>query len=413
MMEKKKKHKTNPPYPIVFFSSAHPKKMALMIHELPAEFDTKQLMVYKPNQYESMRITYGRDPMYIRVPACRFRNGIVKAASRGKKQTAELMFIDTEAMIMLEFTAWLETALKQKLGENGEQWFSPSLDSDDIEQSFCPILRSKTEQAGAGGTSARKSQIMKVDVFRDAKMFSESGAELSFDQLTSDSNTVCCIEIVGMKCIQNRFLLDAEIKQIMIVSPKENPFESLLIKPALDKAAPSPPSLEDKAVEPVELEVSVAATTTTKVPDDDDDEMVPVVLGAGGMVDTVLPSPKEEPDKKEPQPDKKEPQPPSTMDDDEDMVPVNITIENQQTVDIKSRHDVYFDMWQEAIRKAKIARDLTISLYMEAEKIRNSHLLNDVLKEENTNELSFFQQVDSLEEKELKSGGKSDDADEQ
>jgi hypothetical protein len=45
---------------------------------------------------------------------------------------------------------------------------------------------------------------------------------------------------------------------------------------------------------------------------------------------------------------------------------------------IKNKNDVYYDMYREACRKAKIARDLALSSYLEAKRIKNTYMLDDI-----------------------------------
>jgi hypothetical protein len=45
---------------------------------------------------------------------------------------------------------------------------------------------------------------------------------------------------------------------------------------------------------------------------------------------------------------------------------------------IKTRNDVYYKLYQDAKRKAKLARDLALSSYLEAKQIKNMYMLNDL-----------------------------------
>ena len=47
-------------------------------------------------------------------------------------------------------------------------------------------------------------------------------------------------------------------------------------------------------------------------------------------------------------------------------------------VQLKKRDTVYYDMYKEAKRKAKMARDLAISSYLEAQNIKQTYMLNDI-----------------------------------
>jgi len=56
-------------------------------------------------------------------------------------------------------------------------------------------------------------------------------------------------------------------------------------------------------------------------------------------------------------------------------------------VHIKNRNDVYFKLYNEALVKARTARDLALSNYLEAKHIKNTYLLQELNKDE---ELDFL-----------------------
>jgi len=49
-----------------------------------------------------------------------------------------------------------------------------------------------------------------------------------------------------------------------------------------------------------------------------------------------------------------------------------------ETIQLKNRNDVYYEKYREAKRKAKIARDLALSSYLEAKRIKNTYMLDDI-----------------------------------
>jgi hypothetical protein len=50
-----------------------------------------------------------------------------------------------------------------------------------------------------------------------------------------------------------------------------------------------------------------------------------------------------------------------------------------ETVSLKKRNDVYYEMYKEARQKAKVARDLALSAYLEAKRIKNTYMLDDII----------------------------------
>ena len=52
-------------------------------------------------------------------------------------------------------------------------------------------------------------------------------------------------------------------------------------------------------------------------------------------------------------------------------------IPEEESFAIKNKDNVYYQMYKEAKSKAKVARDLAISSYLEAKRIKNLYMLND------------------------------------
>jgi hypothetical protein len=48
------------------------------------------------------------------------------------------------------------------------------------------------------------------------------------------------------------------------------------------------------------------------------------------------------------------------------------------TLHLKQRNDVYYELYREAKRKAKIAKDFAISAYLEAKEIKNKYILDEI-----------------------------------
>jgi hypothetical protein len=53
-------------------------------------------------------------------------------------------------------------------------------------------------------------------------------------------------------------------------------------------------------------------------------------------------------------------------------------IEPSETVQLKNRNDVYYKMYKDARQKAKEARDLALSSFLEAKRIKNTYMLDDI-----------------------------------
>lgn len=71
--------------------------------------------------------------------------------------------------------------------------------------------------------------------------------------------------------------------------------------------------------------------------------------------------------------------PQSNMKDDITEVDISLDkIDDNESIKLKKRNLIYYEMYKEARRRAKIARDLAISSYLEAKNIKNTYMLTDI-----------------------------------
>ena len=63
------------------------------------------------------------------------------------------------------------------------------------------------------------------------------------------------------------------------------------------------------------------------------------------------------------------------------MEEVELTLEELSTDDkltLKEPNEVYYQMYRDARQKAKMAKELALSSYLEAKNIKNTYMLNDI-----------------------------------
>jgi len=58
-------------------------------------------------------------------------------------------------------------------------------------------------------------------------------------------------------------------------------------------------------------------------------------------------------------------------------------IPEEDKVILKKRNDVYYEMYKEALKKAKIAKELALASYLEAKRIKNTYMLTDIEEDDN------------------------------
>jgi hypothetical protein len=334
-------------------------------------------------------------PLYLQPPACKTKNGIVTVG--GKRMHCDLVFTNEHA----EFIRWienLESFCQKRLFENRRLWFETDLEETDIETSFSSSL--KLYKAG-------RQYLLRASVPCNLgncgmKIYDESQTIVGIDAITDDSNVMTILEFQGIRTSARSFHLDIEIKQMMVL-PEDRLFETCLlstpshhsnnkrttfdtttkiIPSGVDDGRETLPEPEPENIivelseeekepkgkeEPNELLPSVIVSDDTDDDDNNEDEnyttaknriSVPI-LSSPGLCEVEL---------------------------DLDNLPPSSSTEIMQ---VKPRDEVYYKMYREAMQNAVNARNLALTSYLEAKRIKNTYMLDDLGEDDEEKILQF------------------------
>ena len=62
----------------------------------------------------------------------------------------------------------------------------------------------------------------------------------------------------------------------------------------------------------------------------------------------------------------------------EELSEIKIGVPGESSISLKKPKDVYYKLWREAREKAKIAKKAAIQAFLEAKKIKNAYLLDEI-----------------------------------
>jgi len=292
----------------------------------------------------------GQKPFYIQPPKCTTKQGIVKA---GKKMVCDLLFRHEDESFT-EFLEGLETYCRSQLYEHKDKWFDSALTENDIEESFTPTA--KLFKSG-------KLHSVRVNIpIRlgkcSLKVFNEEEEDVNVESISETTQIMTILEIQGIRCSARNFQLELEVKQMMTMNPV-NLFETCLFTKST-------------------LGIGKKPVTVTKEEQPKEEE--------------------EQPKEEEEQPKEEEEEQPKEEEEEENVLEslaessldevfslneVDIEIpKEKEEMKLKKRNYVYYNMYKEAKRKAKIARDFAIASYLEAKQIRNNFLDETDLSED-------------------------------
>jgi len=368
------------------------------IHDPTDNFSFETLKLSKPVTAPGgsyfIRFTVNNSPLYIQPPKCKTKQGFLKT---GKRYYTDLIFTSDND----EFIRWMETleaTCHTHLFANRDKWFEGNMEMPEIENYFTSPM--KIYKTG-------KYYMVRVNVQTNLgvpalTIYDEDSREISIDSVDDKTDIITILEIKGIKCTATSFQIDIEMKQMLSVKPVEL-FTKCIIKTPYRPATSVPSVAEASGI----VEHSVASSTVA-VADDTSVELVsPVATQADMFVATdapIIASPLVESTSSVKDLDKtshvEEPSPLQepvrevavdeniTINTDSYNVETNMGLEeftidldsltDQENVVIKKSNDVYYEMYREACRKAKIARDLALSSYLEAKRIKNTYMLEDL-----------------------------------
>jgi hypothetical protein len=338
------------------------------IFDTNAEFPFDKLSLITPTSVSGgvhfSKILINKKQLYIQSPKCKTKQGIVKS---GKKIHADLVFSHDDE----EFIQWiemLELTIRKHIFTNREKWFDMDMDEDDIESYFSPTV--KIFKSG-------KQYIMRVNVSQRVgssplKIYDENEADVDMDTINETTPLITILEIQGVRCSAKSFQIDVELKQMMVMKPV-NLFERCIIK-SKEKDLVKTEALKPMALESVPLEsVPFESVPFESVPF----KSVAIKIEEKKEEEEQEEKQEEEEEEKENKKAKEDP----IIIEDNDILEINLDvdeIENLETIHLKEKTEVYYQMYREARQKAKLAKSLALSSYLEARRIKNLYMLEDI-----------------------------------
>lgn len=389
------------------------------IHQANESFDFNKITMLSPTVIAGgnyfIKFRMNDIPLYVQTPKCKVKQGFVKS---GKKLYCDLMFTRENE----DFICWmenLENHCQKKIYENRQKWFETPLDEHDIENSFTSPL--KLYKSGKFYLS--RTNVPSLLGNCTLKIYNENEELVNPENLVEEMDVISILEIQGIKCSARSFQIEMELKQMLVMNPVNLFDKCLFRKAAVKSEAPSVtqqalpvPQVPQQVLPEAALQDSVFNKIVPDTPEPtpqiedfiqhsfDNDPVISNNNGDGDNVDND----KHNNDKHDNHNDDSNNydnhddtnvnNDDDNDDDDEDysdddeysyrkklviehdnnLMEIDLDLDDlQEEVHIKKRDDIYYEMYREAKRKAKLARDLAIASYLEAKNIKNTYMIMD------------------------------------
>ena len=361
------------------------------IHFTNKEFDFSKLSLSQPIAVQGgayfTKLKFNSEPFYIQTPKCLTKQGINETS---KKAYMDLMFTSDDDVV-IEWFETLESTLVNLIFQKKHLWFQDDIEFADIENFFNPITR-----AYKGG----KFHLIRTSITKNKTnnqytcgVYDENENVLPITDIKESNIIIPILEVIGIKFSARNFQLELVGKQIMVLNNKPL-FNSCLIKRNNNISK----SINNNDLE----EESSHLESTTKIESEINEDKESIDESSSNIIDELLEGNEIEEEIKEDNKKEisledlelKEQINESKLEESNDLEDVSekINTTNTETIKLKNPNEVYMEIYKIAKQKAKQHKKAAISAYLEAKKIKNTYLLEDL---ENSEDSSDEEEIDS------------------
>ena len=368
-----------------------------------ASFPFDQLMLTPPTVIAGgnhfIKYSIKGSSLYIQPPKCLTRGAIAKS---NKRAHCDLMFSNQDVHL-IKWMEDLEAHTCKQIYENRAKWFESDMELSDIENYFASPLKLYKSGKNYLARANIPTRLGKINL----KIYNENEEEVDPETIADNTNIVTILEVQGIKCSARSFQIEFDMKQMLTLSPVDM-FEKCII---VSKSAPTSVSRsfdegknEQLNTETVNQPTLVDTTNRNANPHTPNNTVLGENVGQpkqsalyGSTSDDANKIANAIPDTYNTFANIDIKSNMSQTDSDPfselHQFEMNLNLEDipeTENVTIKSRNDVYYELYKEARKKARISRNLALQSYLEAREIKTKYDLDDIESDE---EDRFFNNI--------------------
>ena len=299
-------------------------------------FDFSQLNLENPaplqggNFFTKINYTDRKLPLYLQLPKCKTKHGILKNTTTKKTHT-DLLFNYYESDL-IEWFENLESKCRELLFAKKDIWFQTEMSLDDIENMFIsPIKSYKSGKFFIIRAHIPCTKQIKKDY---CMIYDENERILDISSILDTTELIPLVCIDGIKFSSKSFQIDINLPQLMILSVQNEIKNDFLIK--VTKQSTITDCLEEtkESEETKELEETKEIITNS-------------------------------------------------------LEEVQLHIDNiDDSVSLKKPSEVYYEIYKAAREKAKHIKKAAIEAYLEAKNIKTLYMLDDINESDDESNIS-------------------------
>ena len=366
------------------------------IYETNSSFQFDKLLLSSPKLIAGgnhfIKYSISNSSLYIEPPKCAIKGSISKTT---KRSYCDLIFSNQD----IEFITWmedLETHTCKQIFENRAKWFESDMELSDIENYFASPMKSYKSGNNYLVRTNIPTRLGKINL----KIYNENEEEIDPETINEDTNVVTVLEVQGIKCSARSFQIEFEVKQMLQIAPVNMFDKCILLKKNVSNTVSndSDINLGDKDALTNETEIisdgddslekdPSNSPTNESVDDDHCEQTIKTESNNQNYLETSNEMPDIHANTNIPE---------ANIFSDLKEFDMNLDdIENSDQIQIKARNDIYYELYKEARKKARVSRNLALQSYLEAKEIKTKYDLDDIESDEDD---QFFNSVLQSEE---------------
>lgn len=378
------------------------------IHKPDSTFSFNDLSISQPTALQGgayfTKIKYRDEPLYIQTCKCVTRQGLVET---NKKAYIDLMFSKDDESI-IEWFENLESTLQKLIYDKREIWFHNELDLSDIENTFTtPVRPYKGGKFHLVRINISKNKTVNIPQYL-CNIYDENENELSLQDVNDKTQIISVLEIQGIKFTSRNFQVEILGKQIMLLNDKplfnsciikKNNYKDQLVNDKKTETLSNIQTLDndENYLDPLEeimnnnnsdnLEdnkiLTEANNNTDEITLEDTDNTKNIII-------------KETKDTSNENKEELKGNIESNNTNISEIEEVNLEIpQDSNTITLKNPNEVYYEIYKVAKEKAKKAKKEAIAAYLEAKKIKNTYMLDNLDSSDSSSEEEEYSDSES------------------
>jgi len=398
-------------------------------------FDFSKLTLSRPtliaNGSYSIRLKVDKLPLYIQPPPCYTKQGIIK---NGRRYYTDLMFTAEDEFI-IQWIEKLEQTCINYIYQHRNEWFDGDMELADVENYFVsPVKLYKSGKFYLIRTSI-PTALEKPSI----KIYDENENIVDFNNINDTTQLMTILEVQSIKCSARSFQIELELKQVLVIKPIElfnkciiktnfstyDDEKSSTVKITDDNNTDSNNIHEDDNTEhiqdnideynnesTIETKDSTEPSNNSKIVNNDEYDLGISTENHGTENHEIENNETENHEMENHEIENNETENHEIENDETENHEIeNHEMENSETnkneinvntentieevvfnleelspdsVILKQPNEVYYQMYRDARQKAKIAKEMALSSYLEAKQIKNTYMLNDIDDSDNS-----------------------------